>query len=167
VPKSKQDVNPVPSAFPGANRWKLAARHNRCRSGRSWPSTKESTMDRKILRAVVITGLLVLAVSAYAANTITLNHPAIVNGKQLDAGEYQVKVSGSDVTLLRGKTEVVTAKATLKDLDYKAPYDAVVTKAMDGSSVRLITEIQFQGKKQVLVFDNTSQASNDSGGGRQ
>ena len=119
-------------------------------------------MDRKILQAVVITGLLLLAVSAYAANTFTLNHAAMVSGKQLAAGEYQVKVSANgDVTFLRGKTEVVTAKATLKDLDKKAPFDAVVTKAMDGSSVPSITEIQFRGKKQVLVFDNTSQASNE------
>jgi len=125
-------------------------------------------MDRaRILKAVVLASLLALGVSAYAANTITLNHPAIVNGKQLVAGEYEVKVSGNgDVTFLRGKTEVVTAKATLKDLDHKAPFDAVVTKAMDGSSIPSITEIEFQGKKQVLVFDN-ARASNDSGGGRQ
>jgi len=125
-------------------------------------------MDRRILKAVVITGLLVLAVSAYAANTITLSHPAVVNGKQLDAGQYEVKFSGSgDVTFLRGKTEVATAKATLKDLDSKARFGAVVTKA-NGSGLPSITEIQFEGKKQVLVFDNASQASNDSsGGGRQ
>lgn len=119
-------------------------------------------MDRKLLKAVVITGLLVLAASAYAANTITLNHPAMVNGKQLAAGEYQVKVSANgEVTFLRGRTEVITAKATLKNLDKKAPFDAVVTKANDGNSLPSITEIEFQGKKQALVFDNTSQASNE------
>lgn len=118
-------------------------------------------MDRKILKAVVITGLLVLAASAYAANTITLNNPAMVNGKQLDAGDYQVKVSGSgDVTFLRGKTEVATAKAKLEDRESKARFNTVVTKA-NGSSLPSITEIQFEGKKQVLVFDNTSQASNE------
>jgi len=120
----------------------------------------------QILKAVVIAGLLTLAVSAYAANTITLSHPAMLNGKQLDAGQYDVKISGDNVTLLRGKTEVATAKATLKDLDSKARFNAVVTKA-NGSGLPSITEIQFEGKKQVLVFDNTSQASNDSSGGRQ
>jgi len=123
-------------------------------------------MDRKILKAVVITGLLVLAVSAYAANTITLNNPAMVNGKQLDAGVYAVKVSGSgDVTFLRGKTEAATAKARVEERDGKAPGDTVVySQTKDGA---VITEIQFAGKKQVLVFDNNSQASNDRGGGRQ
>jgi hypothetical protein len=117
-------------------------------------------MDRKILQAVVIASFLALAASAYAANTITLNNPAMVNGKQLDAGVYAVKVSGSgDVTFLRGKTEVATAKAKLEDRDSKARFDTVVTKA-NGSSLPSITEIQFEGKKQVLVFDNSSQASN-------
>ena len=120
----------------------------------------------QILKAVVIAGLLTLAVSAYAANTITLSHPAMLNGKQLDAGQYDVKVSGDNVTLLRGKAEVATAKAKVEDRDSKARYNTVVTKA-SGGSLPSITEIQFEGKKQVLVFDNTSQASNDSGGGRQ
>jgi len=122
-----------------------------------------------ILKAVVITGLVLLAVSAYAANTITLNGPATLNGKHLDAGQYEVKVSNKgDVTLLRGKTEVATAKAKLEDRGSKARYSTVVTKTSEGNRVPAITEIQFEGKKQVLVFDNTSQASNDgSGGGRQ
>ncbi|MFZ3212216.1 MAG: hypothetical protein WA188_11950 [Terriglobales bacterium] len=119
-----------------------------------------------ILKSVVIAGLLTLAVSAYAANTITLNSPAMVNGKQLDAGQYVVKVSGDSVTLLRGKTEVAAAKVRLEDRGSKARFNTIVTKA-NGGSLPSISEIQFEGKKQVLVFDNSSQASNDSGGGRQ
>ncbi|HXR38869.1 MAG TPA: hypothetical protein VN776_07235 [Terracidiphilus sp.] len=113
-----------------------------------------------ILNAMVIAGLLTLAVSAYAANTITLNSPATLNGKQLDAGQYEVKISGDNVTLLRGKTEVATAKAKMEGRDSKARFNTVVTKA-NGGSLPSITEIQFEGKKQVLVFDNSSQASNE------
>jgi len=114
-----------------------------------------------VLKVVVVTGLLLLAISAYAANTITLDTPATLNGKQLEAGQYEVKVtSGGDVTLMRGKAEVATAKARLEDRGDKARYNTVVTKASDGGAVPSITEIQFEGKKQVLVFDNTAQASN-------
>ncbi|MGO9210780.1 MAG: hypothetical protein ACLPXM_10040 [Terriglobales bacterium] len=112
-----------------------------------------------ILKVMVIAGLLTLAVSAYAANTITLNSPATLNGKQLDAGQYEVKISGDSVTLLRGKTEVASAKAKMEGRDSKARFNTVVTKD-SGGSLPSITEIQFEGKKQVLVFDNTSQASN-------
>ena len=116
-----------------------------------------------VLKAVVIAGLLTVAVSAYAANTITLNNPAMINGKELAAGQYKGKVSGNgDVTFLRGKTEVATAKAKLEDRDSKARFDSVVTRA-NGNGLPSITEIQFEGKKQVLVFDNAAQASNDSG----
>jgi len=116
-----------------------------------------------ILKVVVVTGLLLLAISAYAANTITLNTPATLNGKQLAAGHYEVKVtSGGNVTLIQGRTEIVTAKARLEDRGDKARYNTVVTKVSDGSAVPSITEIQFEGKKQVLVFDNTAQASNSN-----
>jgi hypothetical protein len=114
-----------------------------------------------ILKAMVIAGLLTLAVSAYAANTITLQNPAVLNGKHLEAGEYQVKVSSSGgVTFLRGKTEVATANAKLEERDSKARFNTVITKA-NGSGPPSITEIQFEGKKQALVFDNTSRASNE------
>ncbi|HVP50889.1 MAG TPA: hypothetical protein VMT05_02185 [Terriglobales bacterium] len=116
-----------------------------------------------ILKAVVITGIALLAISAYAANTITLNSPAVLNGKQLEAGQYDVKVSGNgDVTFLRGKTEVATAKAKIEDRGVKARYNTVVTRASDGSKAPSITEIQFEGKKQVLVFDNSDRASNEN-----
>ena len=124
-------------------------------------------MDRAIVKTVVIAGLLTLAVTAYAANTITLNNPAVVNGKQLAAGQYDVKVSGNgDVRFLRGKTEVASAKATLQDRDTKARYNTVLTKD-NGNGVASITEIQFEGKKQALVFDNSQMSQHGNGGGQQ
>jgi len=118
-------------------------------------------MQGKVLKLMVLAGLLAFAVGAYAANTITLNTPALVNGKQLAAGQYDVKVnSNGDVTFLKGKVEVATAKGRLEDRDSKARYNTVVTKP-DGSGAPSITEIQFEGKKQAIVFDN-SQASNEN-----
>lgn len=125
-------------------------------------------MVRTIVKSVLIASLLAPAVSAYAANTITLNNPATVNGKQLAAGQYDVKVSGNgDVKFLRGKTEVASAKAKFEDRDSKARYNTVVTKH-HGSGLPSIAEIQFEGKKQVLVFENSGQMSHHgSGGGPQ
>jgi len=112
-----------------------------------------------VLKALVVAAVLTLAVSAYAATAVNLSAPAMLNGKQIEAGEYQLRInSNGDVTFLRNKTEVATAKAKYEDRDSKAAYTAVITKA-DGDGHRAITEIQFEGKKQVLVFENT-QASN-------
>jgi len=112
-----------------------------------------------ILKAVVIAGLLTLAVSAYAANTITLDSPATLNGKEVAAGQYDVKVSGENVILKRGSVEVATAKARLEDRGDAARFNTVVTKG-NGSGVPAISEIQFEGNKKALVFDNSTQASN-------
>jgi hypothetical protein len=115
-------------------------------------------MQRKISKTLVIAGLLALAVTAYAAGTVTLNSPAALNGKQLAAGQYEVKVSSNgDVRFLRDGTEVASAKARREDRGSKARYNTIVTKDT-GSGVPAITEIQFEGKKQVLVFDNTQAA---------
>jgi hypothetical protein len=149
-------------------------------TGGSWPPAapttigkimaepRRGTMNRTIVKTVIIAGLLALAVSAYAANTITLNNPAVVNGTQLAPGQYDVKVNGNgDVRFLRGKTEVASAKARLEDRDTKARFNTVLTKP-NGGGIPAIAEIQFEGKKQVLVFDNGSQMSHEgSGGGRQ
>jgi len=110
-----------------------------------------------IRKALMIAGLLTLAVSAYAAS-INLSSPATLNGKQLAAGEYSVKVSGDTVTLRHGNIEA-TAKARVEERQTKAQSDSVVTKD-NGNGLPSITEIQFEGKKQVLVFDNSAQASN-------
>lgn len=118
-------------------------------------------MERKLLQILVIAGFLALAASAYAGNTISLEHAAAVNGKQLAAGHYDLRVgSNGDVTFLQGRTEVATVKARVEDRDKKAPNTIVVTKNDGGNSLPSITEIQFGGKKQVLKFENAAQASN-------
>jgi len=118
-------------------------------------------MERKLLQILVIAGFLALAASAYAANTITLGHAAVVNGKQLAAGQYDLKISSNgDVTFLRGRTQVATVKARLEDRDRKAANTVIITKTNGGNSLPSITEIQFGGRKQVLMFENIAQASN-------
>ena len=112
-----------------------------------------------IRKVLVIAGLLILTVSACAAGTITLNAPATLNGKQLDAGQYDVKVKGDTVTLRRDNVDVASAKARLEDRGDAARFNTVVTKS-DASGVPAITEIQFEGKKKALVIDSSTQASN-------
>lgn len=122
-----------------------------------------------LLKSLLLTALLLLATYAFAGNTVTLSSPAMLNGKELPAGEYHVKISGSgptaDVTFLRGKTEVATAKATVKDTGSKSNGDSItIASNPDGS--RSIAAIQLSGKTQRLVFESNEQAStsSDSGG---
>jgi hypothetical protein len=118
-------------------------------------------MRRKLLQILIIAGFLTLAASAYAGNSINLSHAAAVNGKQLAAGQYDLRIgSNGDVTFLQGKTEVATVKAQVEEASTKASNTTVVTDNNRGDGVPSITEIRLGGKKQVLKFENTAQASN-------
>jgi hypothetical protein len=110
---------------------------------------------------------LVLATSAFAASethkgTLQVFDPVQVNGKQIPAGEYQLKWegSGSDVQLniMKGSKVLATAPAKLVDLEQKASGDsAVVYKSADGT--RQLNQIRFGGKKYALSLNGeTSQA---------
>jgi predicted secreted protein len=123
-------------------------------------------MKKAVVRIGIVLGLLLFATSVYAAHTITLNSPAVVNGKQLPAGQYDVKVSPSgDVSFRQNNSDVATAKAKFEDRESKARRNIVVTKP-NASGVSSITEIQFEGKKQALVFGDSSQMS-ENGRGQQ
>ena len=109
---------------------------------------------------------LVLTTSAFAASahkgTLQVFDPVQVNGKQIPAGEYQLKWegSGSDVQLniMKGSKVLATAPAKLVDLEQKASGDsAVVSKGADGT--RQLNQIRFGGKKYALSLNGeTSQA---------
>jgi hypothetical protein len=97
-----------------------------------------------------------LASSAFAANSgsMTVSSPVNVSGKQLAAGEYQLKWegTGSDVKLniLRGRDVVTTIPAKLVDLPQSASSSAIVVmKNADGS--RSLSEVRFGGKKYALA----------------
>ena len=102
-----------------------------------------------------------LAVPAMASKkssiTVTLDRPALVNGKQLPAGDYRVtfqKVTGeTPVTFTNEKNdEMVKTTGTVVDRKDKSAYDALVTdKEANGKNV--VKEIRFEGKKEVLVFE--------------
>ena len=110
---------------------------------------------------------LLLASSAFAASdthkgNLQVFDPVQVNGKQLSAGEYQVKWEGNgpDVQLnfIKSGKVVATSQAKVVDLEQKANGNAaVVSNNNDGS--RSLNQIRFGGKKFALSLNGeTSQA---------
>lgn len=107
---------------------------------------------------------LVVATSALAANSgsMEISSAAMVNGKQLSAGAYQLKWDGSSpevqVNILKGRTVVATVPARLIDLKQSPSANAVVmTKNADGS--RSVSEVRFGGKKYALALGGDSVVS--------
>ena len=113
----------------------------------------------KLIRVLVPVLVLALTATAFAASgsgTVKLFSPAQLAGKSLAAGEYKVKWDSHspevEVTFLQGKKAVATAHAKLVDRGEASLWNAVVTRANPDGSKTLV-EIQFAGKKSVLVFE--------------
>ncbi len=109
----------------------------------------------KIKALIVLSAIILVSRAAAAAETGTLviRDNVVVNGTQLSAGEYKVKWEGNgavDVTILRDKKAVATTKATVKELKEASRGDSVIYKV--DNNTRSIAEVQFGGKKAVLVF---------------
>ena len=111
---------------------------------------------------------LVVATSALAATSgsMEISSAAMVNGKQLGAGAYQLKWDGSSpevqVSILKGRTVVATVPARLIDLKQSPSTNAVVmTKNADGS--RSVSEVRFGGKKYALALGGDSAVSEGNG----
>ena len=102
----------------------------------------------------VLTCTCLLAVSAWATS-ITLSAPARVGDKQLGPGDYGVKVKGSgdalEVTFYDGGRAVAACQGRYEQRSAKAASDAAVF-SQNGDGSRSLVEIDFSGKKQVLVL---------------
>ena len=114
---------------------------------------KRSTISKSLLLGMA----LLLATGAFAANkgSLQVQDPVTVSGKQLPAGDYQLKWDGKgpnvELSILKGNKVVATVPARLVDINQSASSDAaVVRKNEDGS--RSLFEIRFSGKKYALAI---------------
>ncbi len=115
---------------------------------------KLSTMSKTMMLSLA----LLLATAAFAGDahkgSVQFFGPVQLNGKQLPAGEYQVKWEGSgsnvEMSVLRNGKVLATAPAQLVELDQKPSADAaLINNNTDGS--RSVNEIRFAGKKYALA----------------
>jgi len=124
---------------------------------------KRSTISKSLLLGMA----LLLATGAFAANkgSLQVQDPVTVIGKQLPAGDYQLKWDGKgpnvELSILKGNKVVATVPARLVDINQTASSDAaVVRKNEDGS--RSLSEIRFSGKKYALAIGEEA-ATADTG----
>jgi hypothetical protein len=120
---------------------------------------KLSTMSKTMMLSLA----LLLATSAFAGDThkgsVQFFNDVQLNGKQLPAGEYQVKWEGSgsnvEMSLLRSGKVLASAPAQVIELNQKPSADAaLINSNADGS--RSISEIRFAGKKYALAVGRES-----------
>jgi hypothetical protein len=100
---------------------------------------------------------LALSLGAFAKDThsgnFTLSDRVQVGATELAPGDYKADWTGpaSDVKVVitqHGKT-VATAEGKIRDMQQRAPYDAVLTKKTDNNTLQL-DEIEFNHRTEAL-----------------
>lgn len=124
-------------------------------------------MKFSICAKTMVLGLaLLVATGAFAGDahkgSVQFFNAVQLNGKQLPAGEYQVKWEGSagnvEMSLLRNGKVLASAPAQLVELNQKPSADAaLINNNADGS--RSLSEIRFAGKKYALAVGSESAQS--------
>ncbi len=116
------------------------------------------------VKVVTVLVALQLATGAFAASdthkgTLQVIDPVQVNGKQLPAGQYDLKWEGNgpnvQVSIERGKKVLATVPAHVVDLQEKPSTDTIVVNKNDDGS-RALTQIRFGGKKYALAIGEES-----------
>lgn len=92
-------------------------------------------------------------VSAAETHRITLYQDAVINGKQMKAGDYKMVIDGSKAVISKGK-ESVEANVNVENADAKFSQTAVRMANADGKF--LVKEIRVGGTKTKVVFPQAS-----------
>ena len=106
---------------------------------------------KNFAKSLLVTITILLASTAFAATkaSLTLEHPATINGTTLKPGDYKLEWEGTgpnvEVTVLHGKNIVAKVPARLVDMTYPSQNNAVVFNNSNGSNT--VTGARFQGRK--------------------
>ena len=115
---------------------------------------------RKHLGASVLSVALLLSAAipglAASSGTVTLRHDAVLSGKSLSAGKYNLQWEThspeATVQFVRGRRVVLSTEGRVETRDKTYDHDEVVYNAAPGGSFSLL-EIRFARSNKVLVFN--------------
>jgi len=116
----------------------------------------------KTLSCLISLATLAVALStvAFAAGknegNFTVSETVRIGSTDLKAGQYKAQWTGESgsgvkIEILQHGKVVATAEGTLKNLQQRAPYDAVVTKPLNDNT-KAIDEIDFINRTEALVL---------------
>ena len=103
-----------------------------------------------IHRTAALLAALTMAVPVFAkplTKTINISQPAKVGKASLQAGEYQLSIDGTKVTVQKGKHTVAESEGRWEEREAKSEYTAILVG--ENGQVR---EVRFAGQKKVFVF---------------
>jgi hypothetical protein len=114
-----------------------------------------------ISKSLMLSLALLLASSAFAAEkaSLTLTHPATVNGTTLNAGEYKLQWDGTgpnvEVSIVKGKNVVAKVPAKIVELG-SAPQNNAAVMRVNSDGTSTLAGARFEGKKYGLELGEAS-----------
>jgi len=103
-----------------------------------------------IIRTMALLGIFALAAPAFAKpvmKTMKIYKAAHLGQRELQAGEYRLKIDGSAVTVEKNGKMAAETQGRWEERAAKSPYSSVL---LDASGQ--ILEVRFEGEKRVLVI---------------
>jgi hypothetical protein len=105
-------------------------------------------MKKTILVLLALTSIALAGTKRY---DVMFGSPAVLNGMEVQSGQYQLSVDGSKVTLVNSSThKTFETTATVQTSEKKYNDTIVQSKHVDGKD--LVNEIQLGGTKTALDF---------------
>jgi hypothetical protein len=106
--------------------------------------------NKNLVRFIALLAVVALALPVMAkpiSKNISIVQPAKLGTSQLTAGEYQLLIDGTRVTVQKGKNVVAEVTGRWEERDAKSRYSSVLLGA-DGQ----VQEVRFAGENRVLVL---------------
>jgi hypothetical protein len=103
-----------------------------------------------MIRTLALLGIFALAAPAFAKpvmKTMKIYKTAHLGQRELQAGEYRLKIDGSAVTVEKNGKTAAEAQGRWEERATKSPYSSVLLDA-NGR----IMEVRFEGEKRVLLL---------------
>jgi hypothetical protein len=112
-------------------------------------------MLNRVVLGFLTAGLMTM--SAASAYKVSLHQDAIVNGKQVKAGDYKIEVKDNNTAVLKqGKT---TVEVPVKTETAESKFSSTQVQYTDGNNLQ---EIRVGGTNTRLVFGKADKATNSN-----
>jgi hypothetical protein len=107
------------------------------------------------MKKLAVTALVFVVAAAFGATAhrITLDKPAVVNGRELKAGDYKLELDGEKVTISNKKT---TVDATVRVETAGDKFRSTTVCCLSDGGKYNLQEIRLGGTNQKLVLGNDS-----------
>jgi hypothetical protein len=109
-------------------------------------------MTKRSLLVLGVLAMLSLPIASAKSYTIAFIGPTVVGNTQLPAGEYKLKVDGSNVVITSvDKNKSVTAPVKIENVDKK--YDETAVESTTQGNAQHINAIELGGSNTKLEFN--------------